>query len=151
LAEDVTIDGVDDVLARFTALPEMVQQKWKAASERSATRIVALMKRLCPVDQGTLRDSIGWTWGAAPEGTVVLGGIGASATDIALTIYAGSALTMVTNSRGIKFQNARIQEFGTKARPAQPYFYPAWRQSKRGLRTAQMAAIRAAAKELFSD
>lgn len=151
MADEVSIDGLDDVLRRFDALPELVRQKWRAAMERAAIRIVAMMKRLCPVKEGTLRDSIGWTWGAAPEGSVVLGGLGASASDIDLTIYAGSAATIVTNSRGVKFQNARIQEFGTKNLPAHPYFYPAWRQNKKGMRSSEIAAIRAAAKELFGD
>lgn len=146
---DVEIDGLADVMRRLDAVPQLVQEKLKAAMERGAKRVVAMMKRLCPVYQGTLRASIGWTWGEPPEGAIVLGTVESSDTVFGITIYAGNKETLVSNSRGIQFQNARIQEFGTKDLPAHPYFYPAWRANKRGVNTAQKRAITTAVKSLF--
>lgn len=146
---DIEIHGLADVLKRLDQVPQEVQDKLKGAMERGAKRVVKMMKRLCPVDQGTLRDSIGWTWGDPPEGSTVLGTVADGRTVFAITIYAGNKQTMVTNSRGVEFQNARIQEFGTKTRPAQPYFYPSWRAKRRGIATAEKRAITSAVKSLF--
>lgn len=70
--------------------------------ERIASEMVIAMKMACPRDSGELADSIGWTWGKAPEGSVGVTTVGQG--DFALTIYAGSGRTMVQNSRGIQFR-----------------------------------------------
>jgi HK97 gp10 family phage protein len=164
-ADDVEIEGLDDVLRRFDTLPKIVITELTAAMERGAKRVIKMMKRLCPVDSGALRDSIGWTWGAAPKGAVVIGNVAPKGNIIGITIYAGgtektarrqarsSGTRARDQNRGSYFDsdNARYQEFGTSKMPAQPYFYPAWRAKKKGFKLGQTAAIRKACKQLFAD
>jgi len=63
---------------------------------------------------------------------------------IGVKVVAGDETTMVTNGSGGRFQNARIQEFGTKTRGANPYFFPAWKANRRRVRSAISRAIRKA-------
>ena len=162
----VDIEGLEDVLKRYDALPNLVVAELTRAMERGARRIVKLMKQLAPVESGALRDSIGWTWGAAPKGALAVGTVAAGkGASIAITIYAGGSETTARKQRRASgsrksdqgrsghfdSDNARYQEFGTSKMPAQPYFYPAWRAEKRGFKLSQTAAIRKAAKQLFAD
>jgi HK97 gp10 family phage protein len=141
-------DGIEALRRKFQALPEAVKQAVRDRMEKLAGQWVAQMKFLVPVQTGALRDSINWTWGAAPGGSIAVGSI-AAGEGLRITIYAGSAATVVRNSRGAEFQNARIQEFGTKARPAHPYFFPVIRANKRGAQASINAAARKAAKVLW--
>ena len=63
---------------------------------------------------------------------------------IGVKVVAGDETTMVTNGSGGRFQNARIQEFGTKTRAANPYLFPAWKANRRRVRSAISRAIRKA-------
>lgn len=121
--------GLDRLRKKLKRFPDVVQAEIRKAMETSANEIVALAKSLVPVDGGTLRDSIGWTYGDAPEGAMVLGRVQSSRSgNLVITIYAGG---------GDAFY-ARFVEFGTaphvnggrfagSANPgtsAQPFFYP---------------------------
>lgn len=133
---------LDKLLRKMRAMPQAVQTAVRDEMEQVATMIVSTMKTLVPRDQGALAASMGWTWGPAPEGSITIGSAGGP-NGVSITIYAGSAATLVSNSRGVQFQNARLQEFGTKAMAAHPYFFPAVRAHRRGF-TARVnrAAVR---------
>lgn len=66
---------------------------------------------------------------------------------IGVVVKAGDATTIVTNETGARFQNAKLQENGTKNMPASPYFNPAWRANRRRVRSAVSRAIRKAWSE----
>lgn len=55
---------------------------------------------------------------------------------VGVVVKAGDETTIVTNHQGDRFQNALIQEYGTREHPANPFFGPAKR--------LQMAAAKAA-------
>lgn len=139
--------GLDRLTRKLTAIPRHVEAATIPAMESGAAEIVTMMKRLAPVESGALRDSIGWTWGDAPEGAMVLGrskargGPGRKF----ITIYAGSAQTMV-GSRA-QFQLARLQEFGTQNMTANPFFYPSWRASRKRVRGRITRAMKKAIKD----
>ena len=61
------IQGLDRLNRKLAKLPAVAKQMIRQAMEAKANEIVAMMKNLVPVDDGTLRDSIGWTWGKAPK------------------------------------------------------------------------------------
>jgi HK97 gp10 family phage protein len=125
-------------LLRFERRMEGVIQAAKSAvrpsMEKSANEIVALAKSLVPEDTGTLRDSIGWTWGDAPAGSITLAN--AQSGNMTITIYAGNSDAFY----------ARWVEFGTSAVEAHPYFYVAYRlnreKSKRRIKRAIGKAVR---------
>jgi HK97 gp10 family phage protein len=136
--------------------------------EAAAERICDQARNLCPVDEGDLRASIGWTWGAAPSGSLTLGSFSGGG-GLKLTIYAGND----------KAFYARYVEFGTQAgargqrvgdhgagnrqskkgrksyrthpgSSAQPFFFPAYRLEKKAavarIRRAVAKAVREAGK-----
>lgn len=141
------MQGLDRLVRQLRTIPQHVERATAVAMEAGAGEIVAMMKRLVPKDSGDLHDSIGWTWGDAPEGAMVLarsksgGGSGRKV----ITIYAGNAQTMV--GARTQFQLARIQEFGTQAMAANPYFYPSWRAGKRRVRGRIIRAMKKAIKD----
>jgi len=124
------VQGLDRLRRKLTkTIPDRVRQRTRAAMEKGADEIVALAKSLVPVDSGALRDSIGWTWGDAPEGSITLGHVKASKDgDEAITIYAG------TRNKRLGDKDAfyvRFVEFGTQNMAPHPFFYPAYRTLKR--------------------
>lgn len=124
------IQNLDRFKRKLRALPQAVKDEVRPALEKSADEIVDLMRRAVPVDEGDLRRSIGWTWGAPPEGASVFAQAAGEA-GLVITIYAGNRQTVVTNSRGVEFQNAFIQEYGTTERSANPFFRPSWRLGRK--------------------
>jgi len=124
------VQGLDRLRRKLLkTIPDRVRQRTRAAMEKGADEIVALAKSLVPVDSGALRDSIGWTWGDAPEGSITLGHVKASKDgDEAITIYAG------TRNKRLGDKDAfyvRFVEFGTQNMAPHPFFYPAYRTLKR--------------------
>ncbi len=150
--------GLARINQRLKAIPESIQIAVRKAMEKSAQEIVDMAKTLCPVDSGKLRDSIAWTWGDAPNGSVVIAQ-SAATSGLAITVYAGNAVA----------DYARWVEFGTQGSTAgqkvptgkagktrksyrthsgtaaQPFFFPAYRLNKR---KAQARMKRAATKAI---
>lgn len=132
--------------------------------ESGAEDIVNTARNLVPVDELTLYESIGWTWGNAPKGSIVLGRTSRRPGDgLRITIYAGNNEAFY----------ARWVEFGTQAHNvasgggtvagkkslasggglghpgarAQPFFFPAYRANRRRVRSKIARATNAAAKK----
>ncbi|RWR09807.1 hypothetical protein [Paenirhodobacter populi] len=63
---------------------------------------------------------------------------------VGVVVKAGDDTTLVTNSRGQKFQNAKLQEHGTKNMPANPYFNASWRRMRTRVRSRITRSIRKA-------
>lgn len=124
------------LMRKLKALPEAVKADIRVALERSADEIVALAKSLVPVDKGALRDSIGWTYGEAPKGSMALatGGSG----DLKVTVYAGSSDAFY----------ARWVEFGTVNMSGIPFFFPAYRALRRRVRSRVSRAVTKAARRV---
>ena len=141
------VEGVKELTDNLTKrIPKHVREAMRGAMEQGAAETVAMMKRLVPVQTGTLRDSIGWTWGDAPAGSITIGTVGGGRkyATMRIVIYAGNEQTMVGNRK--QFQLARIQEFGTQAMSANPYFFPSWRTMKRRVRSRITRVTRQAIK-----
>lgn len=146
----MTVEGVAGLRRRWlNNFSPKLRKRLRKAMEKGADEIVAFAKLLAPEDEGDLLNSIGWTWGDAPEGSLVLGGVEASQDDeeFRITIYAGNERTIVTNSRGVRFQNALLQEFGTKNQPANPFFFVAYR----ALRTRTRSRMTREARKVFQE
>ncbi|MGU3577095.1 HK97-gp10 family putative phage morphogenesis protein [Brucellaceae bacterium C25G] len=132
-------------------MPQIAKDQIRQALEASADEIVEMAKRLAPVlkepdgrrKAGALRDSIDWTWGKAPKGAITLGKVAEAslAGDLTITIYAGNSEAFY----------ARWVEFGTQNSKAQPYFYPAYRASKKRARSRVRRSITKAAKQVANQ
>ena len=120
------VQGLDALNRRWGAIPGKVRAAAREALEDVAEDLVRQMRAAAPKGAtGKLAKSIGWTWGDAPDGSMLIGTVAGSKRDYAtmrITIYAGG---------GDAFY-ARFQEFGTVKMAANPFFYPVWRARKRG-------------------
>lgn len=117
------VQGIGAMNRMFAVLPAKVEASARVAMEKGAEELVAMMKRLVPVDEGDLRNSIAWTWGAAPKGATVLAeSKTADARGLKLTVYATD-------------YKARWIEFGTTKMSAKPFFFPSWRSMRKRIRS----------------
>ncbi|WP_292131171.1 HK97-gp10 family putative phage morphogenesis protein [Mesorhizobium sp.] len=122
---------------KLRAMPAAVRVAGRAAMEKGAEEIVGMAKRLCPVDDGDLRDSIGWTWSDAPNGSLVLAqSVPTIAGNERIVIYAG-------NNRAFY---ATFVEFGTVKMAKRSFFFPAYRSLKKRTLDRIKRSTRAALK-----
>jgi len=137
------IIGLAKLQEKLNRMPQIAKDQIKQALEASADEIVEMAKRLVPVDKGALRDSIGWTWGKVPKGAITLGKVAEAslAGDLTITIYAGNSDAF----------HARWVEFGTQKMKAQPYFYPAYRATKKRAKSRVRRSVTKAAKRVASS
>lgn len=140
------VKGVGELKKTIAALPKRVEASARTAMEKGAEELVAMMKRLCPVDDGDLRDSIGWTWGNAPAGSKVLAQSAPDERGLKITVYAGNE----------KAFYAAFVEFGTAPHnvaagsgnksfagvanahpgsPAHPFFFPSYRSLRKRIKS----------------
>lgn len=115
------VKGVAELNKAIAAMPKKVELAARKAMEKGADELVAMMKRLVPVDQGDLRDSIAWKWGNAPKGAVVLAESQSDSRGLKITVYATD-------------YKARWIEFGTIKMRAQPFFFPSYRALRKRIK-----------------
>lgn len=148
MARGATIIGLAKLDRKLKRLPAEARKTIRAAMATGADQVVAMMKNLAPIlkkpdprrTPGALRDSIGWTWGQAPKGSMVIASLKGAGFggDLTITIYAG----------GKSAWYARWVEFGTSNMSAQPYFYVSWRANRRNVRRRISTAINRSAKKV---
>lgn len=135
----MTIEGMAALKRKLAAIQPKVAAKARQAMEQGADEIVEMMRRLVPVDDGDLRDSIGWTWGDPPKGAIKIGqSRKRGPNDFFLTIYAGDD----------KAYYARWVEFGTSKMHANAFFFPSYRALRKRTRSRVARASRQALKEI---
>lgn len=139
---------------KLKRLPDAATAEIKAAMEAVADDIVRLARSLAPEEDGDLKRSIGWTWGAPPRGSITLGKVARSALgkDLTITVYAGDDKAFY--ARWVEFgtaphinggQFAGTEHPGTSA---QPFFYPAYRASRKAAKRSIRKATRTAARKV---
>lgn len=132
------VNGIPQVRAMFARKGAAVVAAGKAAARKGGDEVANAMRYLAPREQGDLIRSI------RVEDAATVSSPKGERGFIGVVVKAGDATTAVSNSRGQTFQNARIQEFGTKSRVANPYFFPAWRANRTRVRGAITRAVRKA-------
>lgn len=154
------VEGADALKRKMRQFPERARQEIAKAMEQSAAEIVKLAKSLAPVSAGggDLRESIGWNWGGAPEGSMVLGTVrteGKGAGNLSITIYAGDDRAFY--ARWVEFgtsphtQGGRFAGTQHPGTPARPFFYPAYRALRKRVRSRTSRAIRNAARSVAAS
>jgi len=161
------VNGIPQVQAMFRRKAAAVRAAAKNAARNGGEQTASAMRFLAPRDEGKLLKSIrvedvdSIALAGGPKGAYASRAGSASAgvktnrraDFIGVMLKAGDTSTLVTGEaagkksgvrRGTVFQNARLQEFGTKNMPANPFFYPAWRANKTRVRGAITRAIRKA-------
>lgn len=132
------VNGIPGVQAMFRRKAAAVVAAGRAAAKNGGEQTAAAMRYLAPKDQRELVNSI------RVEDAAIRQTSGGEVGFIGVVVKAGDETTIVTNERGQRFQNAKLQENGTKNMPANPYFNPAWRQNRTRVRGAITRAVRKA-------
>lgn len=132
------VNGIPEVQAMFRRKAAKVAAAAKAQAQTSGEQVASAMRYLAPREQGELIRSIRVEDAASIETSKGARGF------IGVVVKAGDETTIVTNHTGARFQNAKLQENGTKNMPASPYFNPAWRANRTRVRSAISRAIRKA-------
>lgn len=116
------VQGVAELNRKLAAIPAKVEAKTRLAMEKGAEELVAMMKRLVPVDQGDLRDSIQWKWGEAPKGAFKIADSTPDSRGLKISVFATDF-------------KARWIEFGTLKMRAQPFFFPSYRALRKRIKS----------------
>ncbi|MBB4272787.1 HK97-gp10 family putative phage morphogenesis protein [Rhizobium mongolense] len=140
------VQGIGALNKAVAAIPKRVELAARAAMEKSADELVAMMKRLVPVEDGDLRASIGWTWGNAPAGAKVLTQTDPDERGLKITVYAGSQKAyysafvefgtaphnVATGGGNKNFSGTANAHPGSRA---QPFFFPSYRSLKKRIQS----------------
>ena len=132
------VNGIPEVQAMFRRRAAAVVAAVRSQARKSGEDVAASMRYLAPREDGDLQGSI-----RVEDANLVPTRRGARGF-VGVIVKAGDASTIAISASGGKFQNARLQEFGTRRMPANPYFYPAWRANRRRVRSALARAARKA-------
>lgn len=134
------VNGISQVKAMFRRKGQAVVAAAKAAARDGGEDVAVSMRFLAPKDDGELIASI-----KVRDADTIATRKG-QRDFIGVIVSAGDSSTVVTNSTGKRFQNAKIQEFGRQGAggAANPYFFPAWRLTRRKVRSGISRAIRKA-------
>ena len=132
------VNGIPEVQAMFRRKAAAVVAAGQAAARKGGEDVAAAARYLAPKDQRELVNSIRVEDAATRQTS------GGEVGFIGVMVKAGDETTIVTNERGQRFQNAKLQENGTKNMPANPYFNPAWRANRTRVRGAITRAVRKA-------
>jgi len=166
MARRSTIIGLSKLDRKLRRLPAVALAEIRAAMQASASQIVSLAKSLAPRGEtGDLQDSIGWTWGAPPRGSITLGKVARSSLgkQLTITVYAGDDKAFY--ARWVEFGTAQhtikaknFQALGPRGRyghevdhpgaAAHPFFYPAFRANQKEVKRKIRAATRRAARKV---
>lgn len=128
---------LDRLRRRLNAIPKAVKQAVEPALVKSAEEIAGRMRMLAPEDSGDLKGSIAVTPSgrstppySQPGGSTVAG-------ENQVLITAGNS----------KVRYPHLQEYGTTTAPAQPFFWPAYRLTRKRAANRIKRAVSKAVKQ----
>lgn len=126
------VTGLQRLRQVLAKLPKAAQVELQAAMQESGNKLAAHQKSLVPIKDGVLHDSI-------RVEPFKKGGIG-------VVVLAGGPTTTkpVRNGQSATYDYAMAQELGTQEQLAQPFFYPAYRQSKPAVKRRATIAVKKA-------
>ena len=127
--------GRERLRAVLVKLPVAAKANLQATMTAEANSLAELQRKYVPVKSGALRDSIR----VEPFSK---GGIGA-------IVKAGGPTTTkpVRKGQSATYDYAMAQELGTQEMLAQPFFFPAYRQSKTKIKRHASKAVRQAVED----
>lgn len=122
---------------RMNAIPQAVRDAVTPALIKSGDELVSRMQALAPVDTGALRDSITAT---PPGGTTPpYSQPGGS------TVAGPNQVLVTAGNRDVRY--AHLVEYGTSHSKAEPFFWPAYRLSKKRITNRIKRSIGRAVRE----
>lgn len=148
------IQGKEKFAKQLAALPQAMKAEIRKAIITSAEEMVDVAKRFVPVKSGALRRSIGFNVGAAGAATTAGNARAAKGDEgLAATVYAGDdrayyahMIEFGTAPHTNKGRFAGSQHPGTSA---QPFFFPAYRFTRKRAKARLARAVNKGAKKAF--
>ncbi len=122
---------------RLEALPKEVRKAVEPALIKSGEELKERMQHLAPEDSGALRDSIVVT--APGQSTPPYSQPGGS------RVAAENQVLVTAGNTDVRYPH--LQEYGTVHSPAQPFFWPAYRLTKKRIQNRVKRAISKAVKD----
>lgn len=166
----MTVQGLSKLQQKLRRLPEAAKERISKAMEDGADEIVRLAQNLVPVDEMTLYESIGWTYGDPPKGSITLGSVRRSRNSddgLKITVYAGNSEAFyarwvefgtqphnVESGGGTVAGRRSLASGGGLGHPgsrARPFFYPAYRAVRRRVRSRITRATNRAARDVAAS
>ena len=129
-------NGLEAVKRKLRSHAKAAIEAGRQEARKQAEIIAGLARSFAPAEELDLIKSIR----VEDASTVTTRGVEQGF--VGAVVKAGSEDTIVTNSTGARFQNAKLQETGTQNMPASPYFNPAKRIRSRAARSAISRAVR---------
>lgn len=125
----------------MAALPKRVAARADEVLAGQAANLASQIKAAAPVASGALRDSVKYGKGRKALTYVVTAG-GSKTTGGAGTFMGEFRRALAASPRGRAaglgkqglYDYARAVEFGAAGRPAQPFFFPVYRKTKRSMK-----------------
>ncbi|MEW9838090.1 HK97-gp10 family putative phage morphogenesis protein [Mesorhizobium marinum] len=108
---------------RIEAIPQAVREQVRPALMQSGEELAATMRRLAPVDEGDLRDSITVTGPGQSTPAYSQPGGSQIAGELEVLVTAGNS--------DVRYPH--LVEYGTAHAAAQPFFWPAFRLGRKKL------------------
>lgn len=149
-----TVKGLSRLKRQLLQIPQSIKGPIRKALADSAEGMVGEMKFRAPVDEGDLRESIGWRFGDQAKVKYSQEFGARAGHELSVVVYAGNS----------KVRYAHLVEFGAAPHvaggqfqgaqhpgaPAKPFFFPTVRARKKAIKSkisrAANAAVKAAAK-----
>ena len=118
--------------ARFRALPAAIRSKVEDALVKNAEELTKAIQRRVPQDTGDLAGTVRWLRGKGAGGRGTRVGAAGRDSDISVRVVEGDRNSFY----------AWFVEHGTVNFPAQPHFFPTYRQLQRKLKSRLTRAVR---------
>lgn len=123
--------------ARMKAIPKNVREAVQPALKASGDELAGRMRQLAPEDTGDLKDSIAVT--PAGQATPPYSQPGGS------RVVPENAVMVTVGNSDVRYPH--LVEYGTANAPAQPFFWPAFRLSKKRITNRIKRAIGKSVRE----
>lgn len=129
--------GLSRFQARMRAIPIAVREAVQPALVKSGDELAVVMRQIAPEDQGDLRDSIAVT--LPGERTPAYSQPGGS------QVAAENEVLITVGNADVRYPH--LVEHGTTKAPAQPFFWPAVRLTRKRITNRIRRAVRKAVKD----
>lgn len=134
------VKGLESVKRKLRTHAKAAMDAGLLQARKEGEIMAGIMRSFAPADERELIASIR----VEDVDTLTFGGHEVGF--IGVVVKAGDETTIVTNELGARFQNAKLQENGTKNMPANPYFNSAKRLRRRATRANISRAVNKAWK-----
>lgn len=163
----MTIQGLSSLQRKLRALPDVVKDEISKAMEKGAQDVVELAQALVPIDEMELYESIGWTWGDPPRGSITIARSRPTSGGLKITVYAGdddafyarwvefgTAAHSVSKGGGTVAGKLRASKgfgLGHPGAKAQPFFFVSYRARRKSVTSRITRATNKAAKRVAAS